>query len=89
MATVGVRELKARLSHYLQRAHRGERIIVTARAHPVAVLGPAAAKPALERIERLLQVGVARWEGGKPHGARRPVRVDGPSVAEAVIEGRL
>jgi prevent-host-death family protein len=37
---VGVRELKQRLSHYLERAARGERITVTDRGCPKAVLGP-------------------------------------------------
>jgi prevent-host-death family protein len=37
---VGVRELKARLSDYLDRAERGEIITVTERGRPKAVLAP-------------------------------------------------
>ena len=37
---VAVRELKAKLSSYLQRASAGEIITVTDRGRPVAVLGP-------------------------------------------------
>lgn len=37
---VAVRELKAKLSAYLQRAAAGEVITVTDRGRPVAVLGP-------------------------------------------------
>lgn len=37
---VAVRELKAKLSAYLQRASAGELITVTDRGRPVAVLGP-------------------------------------------------
>jgi len=37
---VAVRELKARLSAYLQRAAAGESITVTDRGRPVATLGP-------------------------------------------------
>ena len=88
MGTVGVRELKAHLSRYLQRAGHGERIIVTDRAHPVAVLGPAAAGHARRKVERLLETGLARWEGGKPRGTSTPARVRGPSVADAVLEAR-
>lgn len=35
---VGIRELKARLSHYVKLAHDGESITVTDRGSPVAVL---------------------------------------------------
>lgn len=37
---VGIRELKARLSEYLDRAERGEMIRVTDRGRPKAVIGP-------------------------------------------------
>lgn len=37
---VGVRELKQRLSEYLERAARGEHLTVTERGRPKAVLGP-------------------------------------------------
>lgn len=37
---VGVRELKERLSEYLERAARGEHFTVTERGRPKAVLGP-------------------------------------------------
>ena len=40
MADVGVRELKQRLSEYLDRAERGELLRVTDRGRPKALLGP-------------------------------------------------
>jgi prevent-host-death family protein len=40
MADVGVRELKQRLSEYLDRAERGELLLVTDRGRPKALLGP-------------------------------------------------
>jgi len=40
MADVGVRELKQRLSEYLDRAERGELLQVTERGRPKALLGP-------------------------------------------------
>jgi len=40
MADVGVRELKQRLSEYLDRAERGELVRVTERGRPKALLGP-------------------------------------------------
>ncbi len=89
MATVGIRELKSRLSQYMKRVQRGERITVTDRGEPVAVIGPAGVSPPTERLEGMLRRGAARWEGGKPRGAARPARLThGPSVAEAIIEDR-
>ena len=40
MADVGVRELKQRLTEYLDRAERGEVLCVTDRGKPKALLGP-------------------------------------------------
>ncbi len=40
MADVGIRELKQRLSEYLDRAERGELVRVTDRGRPKALLGP-------------------------------------------------
>jgi prevent-host-death family protein len=40
MTDVGVRELKQRLSEYLDRAERGELVRVTERGRPKALLGP-------------------------------------------------
>lgn len=41
MKTVGIKELKARLSEYVRMAHAGETILVTDRREVVAQIGPA------------------------------------------------
>lgn len=46
---VGIRELKARLSDYLDRAAAGEEVIVTDRGQPVARLVPFTSDSAVER----------------------------------------
>jgi prevent-host-death family protein len=46
---VGVRELKRRLSDYLERAARGEIIQVTDRGRPKAILAPLPHGPRLEQ----------------------------------------
>ncbi len=88
MVAVGIRELKNRLSEYLKRVKTGDRVVVTERGHPVAIISPPLVSPADRRIEGMLRDGVARWGGGKPRGAPRPPRIKGPSVAQAVIEDR-
>ena len=88
MTAIGVRALKNQLSRYLKRVQGGERLVVTARGKAVAILSPASATETDRRIEAMLREGAARWGGGKPAGSRRPPRIKGQSVAQAVIEAR-
>jgi prevent-host-death family protein len=88
MTPVGVRQLKNQLSRYLKRVRAGEEFVVTERGEPVAIISPTPGKPLESGLEAMLRAGLARWGGGKPRGARRPPRVKGPSVADAVLEGR-
>lgn len=85
---VGIRQLKNGLSRYLDRVKAGERLVVTERGKPVAIISPPAVTETDRRIAAMLREGLARWGGGKPRGGRRPPRVKGPSVAQAVIEDR-
>ena len=87
MTTVAIRELKNRLSEYLRRVKAGERVVVTERGKAVAVISTAG-HSIDEGIEAMVRERAARWGGGKPRGARRPPKIKGPSVADAVIEGR-
>jgi len=66
MSDVGVRELKQRLSHYLDRAERGELVRVTDRGRPKALLGPL---PGRARVEE----GIA--EGWITPGSDAPLDV--------------
>ena len=59
---VGVRELKAKLSEYLDRAEKGELIRVTDRGKPKALLGPL---PGEDAIERGIREGWIRPGSGK------------------------
>lgn len=86
--TVGIRELKNRLSHYLDRVRAGERLAVTDRGTLVAYIVPAAAASELEGLIRLVREDRASWEGGKPEGTASPVGVRGKAVSEIVIEER-
>lgn len=68
MADVGVRELKQRLSEYLDRAERGELLQVTDRGRPKALLGPL---PGRARIEEGLAAG---WIAPAARSGLRPIR---------------
>jgi prevent-host-death family protein len=91
-----VREFKARLSLYLQKASSGEDIVITSRGRPVArllALVPAAnAEPdASELARRLRKIpGMLPAKGGKIRGASQPIvtRPHEKTLAEIVLESR-
>jgi prevent-host-death family protein len=68
MADVGVRELKQRLSEYLDRAERGELVLVTERGRPKAVIGPL---PGRARVAEGVSEGWITPASGAPLGAVR------------------
>jgi antitoxin (DNA-binding transcriptional repressor) of toxin-antitoxin stability system len=85
---VGIRELKARLSHYLDRAAAGETIVVTDRGRAKVELRRLSAE---QRIQQGIEEGWIR--PGKPGGL---AGVDRPrrgakgrmTIAEAMAEDR-
>jgi prevent-host-death family protein len=84
MADVGVRELKQRLSEYLDRAERGELVRVTDRGRPKALLGPL---PGRARIEQGRAEG---WiKAGSGAGLRPVPRVKSAGrILDALAEDR-
>ena len=88
VTTVSVRDLRNRLSEILQRVADGERIMVTDRGRPVAVMSPPDAPPEHDTIAGMVREGIASWGGGKPRGATRPARVRGKPVSATVLEDR-
>ena len=85
---VGVRELKNRLSRYLQEAKQGRSITVTERGKPVAILGPTSESPDAQALRELVKESLGTWKGGKPKGATHPPIVKGKSISKIVLEER-
>jgi prevent-host-death family protein len=93
---VSVREFKAKLSRYLKDVREGRDVVVTSRGRPVARLLPAADESAgeaspQELLRRLRLIpGVRPGTGGKPAGAKRPIRIRAgqKSLADIVSEDR-
>ena len=81
---VAVRELKAKLSAYLQRAQAGEHITVTDRGRPVAMLGPPAAGVDLQAAADAGWLTPARSTGLQPIRRYRALR----SIQEVLDEDR-
>jgi len=88
MHTVGIHELKNQLSRHLKRVRAGHRLVVTERGKPIATIVPAEEANIPEGLLRLIREGKAHWGGGKPTGSKRPPRIKGPSVSDAVLEDR-
>jgi prevent-host-death family protein len=94
MTEVSVRELKNRLAEYVRRAEAGEEIAVTRRGKRVAVLRSEehAARPKTleEKLADLQRRGIIHWSGKKfvPSGEPIPLRGEGPSASEMIIEDR-
>jgi prevent-host-death family protein len=87
-ASVGVRELRDRVSAVLRRVRNGETVAVTDRNRPIALLVPLGPATSEETLREIVKTGRIAWSGGKPRGARRPPKVRGPAVSDAVVEDR-
>ena len=86
---VGARELKTRLGGYLQQVRRGRTLVITDRGEPVAELKPIdAAGGENARLERLRAFGTVTRLENRPLAPFRPVRANGPSLSDAVVEDR-
>ena len=88
MTTVGVRELKNRLSSYLRRVKQGEEVSVTERGMVIARLVPVERPGIPAEFFSLIQTGLAAWKGGKPAGSAHPVKGRGKSLSRMVTEDR-
>jgi prevent-host-death family protein len=81
---VGVRELKAKLSEYLDRAERGEAITVTERGRPKAILAPI---PGRDHLEAGISEGWIVGAGPSRLAVTRRYRPRRPTI-EVLAEDR-
>jgi len=89
MATVGIRELRNRLSLYLKQVEEGKRIEITNRGRLVALLIPAKGEKKIDKeLIALVEEGLVSWAGGKPQGASQPVKGRGRPLSQIVLEDR-
>ena len=84
---VAVSELRAHLGDWLDRARRGEEVVVTERGVPVARVIGIGGAPAVERLIRDGTVSRPRVAHRPPARGQRRIRAQGP-VAELVSEDR-
>ena len=88
-SSVGIRELKAKLSEHLDRVKAGATVTVTERGKPIARLVP------MERIEPpeswkpLIASGAIKWSG-LPYLPHEPIKLKGKgkTLAQMISEDR-
>jgi len=86
--TVNVRELKARLSHYLRLTKAGEAVEITERGVPIGRIVPVAA-PIEDRMDAMVRSGWLQWDERRLPRADPVARTRGPrSVADLLVEDR-
>jgi prevent-host-death family protein len=86
--TVGIRELKARLSIYMQQIKAGETLVITERGKPIGRIVPL--RPSVEgRVQELARAGVAAWSGRRLVPLAPVARAqDRQTVADLLLEDR-
>jgi antitoxin (DNA-binding transcriptional repressor) of toxin-antitoxin stability system len=82
-----IRELKARLSHYIAESRAGYTVDITYHRRPVArLIGfPAEAPPGLSDF---IAAGDIHWSGGKPQGLAITLPGDAKPLSETIMEDR-
>ena len=85
MISVGVKELKAKLSSYMRMVRKGEEVIVTDHGREVALVVPISKER--QAIKSLMDSGKAKWSGGKPAGLKG-IKVKGKAMSSTVLEER-
>jgi prevent-host-death family protein len=86
--SVGIRDLKTRLSEYMRQVKAGRTIVITELGRPVGRIVPATLS-LNDRLQAMAWAGSIAWSG-KPLGPVRPVaRARGErTVADLLIENR-
>jgi prevent-host-death family protein len=89
--TVGIRQLKEQLSHFMDEVKTGATVVITERGKPVGRIVPVATTVE-NRLQQLAAANLLAWSGRKL-GATPPVSPVGPvrgvkSVADLLLEDR-
>jgi len=87
-ATVGIRELKARLNSYLRQVKDGTTLVITERGKPIGRIVPVSASVET-RLRELIQAGLVAWSGRKLTPMDPVARTRGSrTVADLLLEDR-
>ena len=85
MISAGVKELKAKLSSYIDTVNKGEQVVITEHGKEVALIIPISKER--RAISALVDAGMAHWAGGKPKGLVG-IKIKGRPLSETILEER-
>lgn len=85
MISVGIKELKEKLSGYVDKVRHGEEIVVTDRGKEIALVIPISRER--NAVKQLAASGKAVWAGGKPAGVKG-IKMKGKALSTTVLEDR-
>lgn len=83
--SIGIRDLKAHLSSYIDEVRGGATVVVTDHGQEVGLIVPISGERRV--IRQLIDEGTARWSGGKPLGLTG-IAIAGKPLSETVLEER-
>lgn len=86
MISAGIKDLKAKLSSYIDKVNKGEQIIITEHGREVAIIIPISNER--KAIRSLISLGKAHWAGGKPKGLEG-IKIRGKPLSETILEERV
>ncbi len=86
MKIVGIKELKTKLSSYINEVKEGNKILIKDHSEEVAVIAPLSSE--YRTMRKLMKLGKAQWSFGKPKGLFPRVPVEGTPVSSTVLEER-
>jgi prevent-host-death family protein len=85
MTSVGIKELKAKLSSYVDIVRGGEKIAVTEHGEEVAIIIPISRER--KAIKSLAGSGKAHWSGDKPKGISG-ISLRGEPLSSTILKER-
>ena len=92
MSTVGIKELKNRLTQYLRRTKSGQEVVITERGKPIALIKPiqsADRTASLEaRLAGLAAEGAVVLPTRKPLKKLRLIKASGRPISKTILEER-
>lgn len=86
MKIVGIKELKTKLSSYINEVRKGNKILVKDQSEEVAIIVPLSSE--YRTMRRLMKLGKVQWSFGKPKGLYPRVPIEGTPVSSTVLEER-